>query len=48
MLGTISITRSQGVSVHTYTAPEDGWCVNNHIFELAKQLLILDAQSMLR
>jgi glyoxylase-like metal-dependent hydrolase (beta-lactamase superfamily II) len=48
MLGTISITRSQGVSVHTYTAPQDGWCVNTHIFELATQLLILDAQYMLK
>ena len=48
MLGTISITQSQGVSVHTCTAPQDGWCVNTHIFELATQLLILDAQYMLK
>jgi glyoxylase-like metal-dependent hydrolase (beta-lactamase superfamily II) len=48
MLGTISITRSHGVSFHTYTAPEDGWCVNTHIFELATQLIVLDAQYMLK
>jgi glyoxylase-like metal-dependent hydrolase (beta-lactamase superfamily II) len=41
------MTRSHGVSVHTYTAPEDGWCVNTHIFELATQLIVLDAQYML-
>ena len=48
MLGTISMTRSDGVGVHTYTAPQDGWCVNTHIFELARQLLVLDAQYMLK
>jgi glyoxylase-like metal-dependent hydrolase (beta-lactamase superfamily II) len=48
MLGTISMTRRHGVSVHTYTAPEDGWCVNTHIFELATQLIVLDAQYMVK
>jgi glyoxylase-like metal-dependent hydrolase (beta-lactamase superfamily II) len=48
MLGTISTTRSHGVSVHTYTAPEDGWRVNTHIFELVTQLIVLDAQYMLQ
>jgi glyoxylase-like metal-dependent hydrolase (beta-lactamase superfamily II) len=46
MIDTISITRGNGVRVHTYTAPEDGWRVNTHIFELATQLIVLDAQYM--
>ncbi len=48
MLGTISTTQTHGVSVHTYTAPDDGWRVNTHIFELAMQLIVLDAQYMLK
>jgi glyoxylase-like metal-dependent hydrolase (beta-lactamase superfamily II) len=47
-LGTLSMTRTYEVSVHTYTAPEDGWCVNTHIFELATQLIVLDAQYILK
>jgi glyoxylase-like metal-dependent hydrolase (beta-lactamase superfamily II) len=44
MVGTISISQGKGVRVHSYTAPEDGWRVNTHIFELATQLIVLDAQ----
>jgi glyoxylase-like metal-dependent hydrolase (beta-lactamase superfamily II) len=47
MFGTISITRSNGITVHTYTAPEEGWRVNTHILELATQFIVLDAQYML-
>jgi glyoxylase-like metal-dependent hydrolase (beta-lactamase superfamily II) len=44
MTGTITLSRRDELRVHTYTAPEDGWCVNSHILELAGQLLVIDAQ----
>lgn len=47
MLGKLSLTRSDAITVHTYTAPDDGWRVNSHIIELPSQLLIVDAQYML-
>jgi glyoxylase-like metal-dependent hydrolase (beta-lactamase superfamily II) len=47
MLGKLSLTRSDGLTVHTYTAPNDSWSVNSHIIELPSQLLIVDAQYML-
>jgi glyoxylase-like metal-dependent hydrolase (beta-lactamase superfamily II) len=47
VLGEIALTRSGEVCVHTYTAPEDGWCVNSHIVETATELVIIDAQYML-
>ncbi len=47
MLGKLSLTQSQNVTVHTYTAPDDGWRVNSHIIELTSQLLVVDAQYML-
>ncbi len=47
MLGKLSLTQSEGVTVHTYTAPDDSWCVNSHIIELPSQLLVVDAQYLL-
>ncbi len=47
MLGKLSLTQSDGITVHTYTAPDEGWRVNSHIIELPSQLLIVDAQYML-
>jgi glyoxylase-like metal-dependent hydrolase (beta-lactamase superfamily II) len=47
VLGEIALTRSGEVCIHTYTAPEDGWCVNSHIVETATELVIIDAQYML-
>jgi glyoxylase-like metal-dependent hydrolase (beta-lactamase superfamily II) len=47
MLGKLTLTQSQNLTVHTYTAPEDGWSVNSHIIELPSQLLLVDAQYML-
>jgi len=44
MFGKLSLTQTQGLTVHTYTAPDDGWRVNSHIIELPSQLLIVDAQ----
>ncbi len=47
MPGTITLSQHGEMRVHTYTAPDDGWCVNTHILELATQLLVIDAQYML-
>ena len=47
MLGKLFLTQSDGIPVHTYTAPDDGWAVNSHIIELPSQLIIVDAQYML-
>ena len=47
MLGEITLTRSGETCVHTYTAPEPGWCVNSHIVETQKALAAVDAQYML-
>jgi glyoxylase-like metal-dependent hydrolase (beta-lactamase superfamily II) len=47
VLGKITVTRSLGLKVHTYTAPEEGWLVNSHLIELPTQLLAVDAQYML-
>ena len=47
MLGKVSLTQSQNLTVHTYTAPDDGWRVNSHIIEFPSQLLVVDAQYML-
>ena len=44
MLGQIVLTRSGGLCIHTYTAPDDGWCVNSHIVETANCLIVVDAQ----
>ena len=47
MAGEIALTRSGELTIHTYTAPEDGWCVNSHIIETPNQLIVVDAQYML-
>jgi glyoxylase-like metal-dependent hydrolase (beta-lactamase superfamily II) len=44
VLGEIALTRSGELCVHTYTAPDDGWCVNSHIIETANGLVVIDAQ----
>src|SRR5215469_7518678 len=48
VLGEMSLTRSGEICIHTYTAPEDGWCVNSHIVESETALVVVDAQYMLR
>jgi glyoxylase-like metal-dependent hydrolase (beta-lactamase superfamily II) len=47
MLGKLTLTQSHNLTVHTYTAPDDGWVVNSHIIELPSQLLVVDAQYLL-
>ena len=44
MTGTWTTNRRSSVSIHTFTAPEEGWLVNSHIAELPSQLLVVDAQ----
>jgi len=48
MPGTWTVTRDGFLPIHTFTAPEDGWCVTSHIIELPSQLLVVDAQYTLR
>jgi glyoxylase-like metal-dependent hydrolase (beta-lactamase superfamily II) len=45
--GPIYITPSEGLIIHTFTAPERGWQVNSHIVELPSQLLVVDSQYLL-
>ena len=47
MQGSIKVTTSRDLKVHTFTAPERGWQVNSHIIELPSQLLVIDAQYLL-
>jgi glyoxylase-like metal-dependent hydrolase (beta-lactamase superfamily II) len=47
VLGEMTLTRSSDVCIHTYTAPENGWCVNSHIVETETALIVVDAQYML-
>jgi glyoxylase-like metal-dependent hydrolase (beta-lactamase superfamily II) len=47
VLGEITLTRSGDICVHTYTAPDDGWCVNSHIVETPEELVVVDAQYMM-
>jgi glyoxylase-like metal-dependent hydrolase (beta-lactamase superfamily II) len=42
--GTWTVTRTSIASIHTFTAPEEGWRVTSHIVELPSQLLVVDAQ----
>jgi glyoxylase-like metal-dependent hydrolase (beta-lactamase superfamily II) len=39
-----TVARSDTATIHTLTAPEDGWLVNSHILELPSQLFVVDAQ----
>jgi hypothetical protein len=48
MLGEITETQCDGIRVHTYTAPDDGWRVNTHLIELPTQIIAVDAQYTLR
>jgi glyoxylase-like metal-dependent hydrolase (beta-lactamase superfamily II) len=48
MLGKMTVTQCDGVRVHTYTAPDDGWRVNTHLIELSTQVIVVDAQYTLR
>ena len=43
MQGTIAKTFAKPLTIHTYTAPEDGWVVNSHIIEFPTQLFVIDA-----
>jgi glyoxylase-like metal-dependent hydrolase (beta-lactamase superfamily II) len=47
MKGKLISTSSDGLIVHTYTSPEDGWSVNTHAIELASQIVVVDTQYML-
>jgi glyoxylase-like metal-dependent hydrolase (beta-lactamase superfamily II) len=47
VLGELTLTRSGELCVHTFTAPDDGWCVNSHIIETPNELVVIDAQYML-
>ncbi|MCF3130623.1 MBL fold metallo-hydrolase [Streptomyces olivochromogenes] len=42
MLGTITTTKTDAVTVHTYTAPESGWRASSHLIELPGQLVLVD------
>jgi len=44
VIGEMTLTHSGDVCLHTYTAPEDGWCVNSHIVETTTELVVVDAQ----
>ncbi len=44
MPGTWTATKTRSVSIHTFTAPEEGWLVTSHIIELPSQLFVVDAQ----
>ncbi len=44
MLGEVELTGRGKLRVHTYTAPDDGWCVNSHIVETDRQVVVIDAQ----
>jgi glyoxylase-like metal-dependent hydrolase (beta-lactamase superfamily II) len=44
MLGTITLSQHEKIRVHTYTAPDDGCCVNTHMLELETQLFVIDAR----
>jgi glyoxylase-like metal-dependent hydrolase (beta-lactamase superfamily II) len=44
MLGSCTVTRVASLTIHTFTAPEQGWLVNSHIIEFPSQLFVVDAQ----
>lgn len=44
MPGTWTVTGRGLPSIHTFTAPEDGWLVTSHVIELPSQLFVVDAQ----
>ncbi len=42
MNGTLTVTRSDHVAIHTHTAAETGWRATSHLIELATQLILAD------
>ncbi|MER3390691.1 MAG: hypothetical protein RJQ01_11755 [Microcella sp.] len=44
MLGTIVRTVRDGLTVHTYIAPAEGYEATTHLLEFATQLIVIDAQ----
>jgi glyoxylase-like metal-dependent hydrolase (beta-lactamase superfamily II) len=48
MQGSIAKTFAKPLTIHTYTAPEDGWVVNSQIVEFPTQLFVIDAQYRLK
>src|SRR5580698_2825552 len=48
MQGSIAKTFAKPLTIHTYTAPEDGWVVNSHILEFPTQIFVVDAQYRLK
>src|SRR5262245_6441656 len=44
MPGSWVITPAPFGSIHTFTAPEHGWCVTSHVIELPSQLIVVDPQ----
>ena len=44
MFGTVVTTVGDGLTVHTYIAPSDGWHATSHVLEFATQLVVIDAQ----
>ena len=44
MPGTWTLTPHPSLSIHTFTAPEEGWLVTSHVVEFPSQLFVVDAQ----
>jgi glyoxylase-like metal-dependent hydrolase (beta-lactamase superfamily II) len=44
MDGTVQVLEFDGLAIHVYTPPEDGFRVNTTIFELADRLIVVDGQ----
>jgi glyoxylase-like metal-dependent hydrolase (beta-lactamase superfamily II) len=44
MPGTWIISRRPSLSIHSFTAPEEGWLANSHVVELSSQMFVVDAQ----
>lgn len=42
MEGTVTVTRAGQVNVHSYVAPERGWCAASHLIELPTQIVLFD------
>ena len=43
MQGTVTVTPAGAATIHTYTAPENGWRANSHAIELPSQVILFDA-----
>jgi hypothetical protein len=42
MNGTLTTTDGAQVTIHTYTAPEEGWMTTSNLIELPTQLILVD------